>query len=73
MKIRADVEYQEVIPRFHLPVQRMEMTRKIRCYVYPLALVILPWKILCHATHIFWRDLFYWNEDILEQKKGRIE
>ena len=72
MKIRAEVEFNEVIPRFHLPVERFQHSRKIRCYTFPLALVILPWKILCHATHIFWRDLFYWNEDIMDQKKGRI-
>ena len=71
IRIRADIDQREMIPRCHLPVEHLDRERKVRYYFYPLALVILPWKILYHASHIFWRDLFYWNEEIKTMRNGQ--
>lgn len=47
----------EMIPRFYLPVENDALRRKINCYFFLIAPVVLFYKIIKHIFYIIWNDL----------------
>lgn len=70
MKIRDMVSRHMVVPKYHLPVRRCVESDKIETWIFPLALVVLPARIIQSAFRAAWYDMYH-ALDLTEHMKRR--
>lgn len=53
--------------RFYLPVDINLDTRITECWIFPLAIFVLIYKIVKNILWSFWKDLFIFSENLKKE------
>lgn len=54
-------------PRFYLPVRRNSINYSLEYWIFPLALIVMPYFLFISICRLIWHDLVRWQIDLTSE------